>query len=199
VKRKTLFAALACALLVFSMLGCNALQTTNHLRSIQLNVALINGVAPSGQNGFVTLQGNGGTIQLQAIGNYSSGQTKDLTNEVTYTVAVDPNADIDDEDPAQLLLPPCKVPDCPVPSAPPYTSGTVEYSPTGLITAVEPAVCTIVNVAILPAKTPSWAYVGDYMVTASFGGFTSQPIFIPVASAVGVADPVNTSGACGPG
>src|ERR1700686_4607673 len=58
VNLKTLFAALACALLVFSMLGCG---TTNHLQSITLGASLINGVPPSGQAGFFTLQGNGGT------------------------------------------------------------------------------------------------------------------------------------------
>src|SRR6266481_10026422 len=36
VKRKTLFAALACALLAFSMLGCG---TTNHLQSVQLSTS----------------------------------------------------------------------------------------------------------------------------------------------------------------
>src|ERR1700681_2778561 len=81
VNLKTLFAALACALLVFSMLGCG---TTNHLQSITLGASLINGVPNKTQSGFFTLEGNGGTIQLQAIGNYSSSKTKDLSNEVTY-------------------------------------------------------------------------------------------------------------------
>ena len=53
VTRKTLFAASICALLVFS-LGCG---NTNKLQSITLTAALINGVAPTGQSGFVTLQG----------------------------------------------------------------------------------------------------------------------------------------------
>jgi hypothetical protein len=87
VTRKTLFAASICALLVFS-LGCG---NTNKLQSITLTAALINGVAPTGQSGFVTLQGNGGTIQLLATGMYTNGKTKDLTGVVTYTAIVDPN------------------------------------------------------------------------------------------------------------
>ncbi len=176
--RKTLFAALVCALMVFSMLGCG---TTDHLKSIQLNATLINGVAPSSQPGFITLQGNGGTIQLQAIGTYSGGKTQDLTKTATYTVIVDPLHNIDAF--GNTLLPPCQAPSCPSPSSPPYTSGTLEYSPTGLITAVEPATCTFVDVGAV--GTPSYFYSGDYEVTVSFEGVTSQPVYVPVASSSG--------------
>jgi hypothetical protein len=193
VNRKTLFAALACALLVFSMLGCG---TSNHLQSITLNVSLINGVAPKTQGGFFTLLGNGGTMQLQAIGNYSSGQTKDLSQVVTYNVIVDPTYTQDAF--GNTLLTPCQAP-CSVAG-----QGTVEFSPTGLITAVEPATCTWVDIA--PAGTPSWFYVGDYKATVTFQGITSQPIYMPVASSSGnqfyPPTPPNTennpSGACGP-
>jgi len=178
VNRKTLFAVLACALLMVTMLGCGA---SNHLKSIQLNAALINGVAPASQTGFVTLQGNGGTIQLQAIGTYGGGTTKDLTKVAVYTVIVDPQYTMDAY--GNTLLPPCQAPSCPVPSAPPYTSGTVEYNATGLITAVEPATCTWVDVG--PSGTPSFFYTGDYEVTVTFDGITSQPVFIPIASSAG--------------
>ena len=182
VKPQTLFAALAGALLSLSMLGCG---TSNKLQSIQLNAALINGVPASSQSGFVTLQGNGSTIQLQAIGTYSSTKTKDLTNEVTYTVIVDPNYTKDAF--GNTLLPPCKSPSCPIPASPPYTSGTVEYNQTGLITAVEPATCTFVN------NNGTFAYVGDYEVTVSFQGITSQPVFVPVASSTGPTGSCNGS------
>ncbi len=181
--RKTLLTALACALLVFSMLGCGA---TNHLQSIQLTAALINGVAPSAQTGIYDLKGDGGTIQLTATGTDSNNKTTNLTNEVTYAVIVDPNYTKDYR--GNALLPPCAAPSCPVPGAPPYTDGTVEYSPTGLITAVEPAACTWV-----PQGT-GWFFQGAYQVTASFGGVTSQPIYIPVASSSGPG----TNGQCGP-
>jgi hypothetical protein len=193
VKRKTLFAALACALLVLSMLGCG---TTNQLKSIQLSASLINGVAPTGQAGIATLSGYGSTIQLQAIGTYSGGTTQDLTKKVTYTVIVDPNYSSNGA--GGVLLPPCQAPNCPVPAAPPYTSGTVEYSSTGLFTAVDPAECTWVNNAPATATTPAWSYVGDYVVTVSFQGVTSQPFYIPIGSAAGVVSMSNTSGACGP-
>lgn len=176
VKRQTLFAALACALLAFSMLGCG---TSNKLQSIQLNAALINGVAPSGQSGFVTLLGNGGTIQLQAIGTYTGGKTNDLTKQVTYTVIVDPLHNVDAF--GNTLLPPCQAPSCPIGTAPNYTGGTVEYNVTGLVTAVEPATCTFIN------DQGADVYTGDYEVTVSFGGITSQPVFIPVASSAGPA------------
>jgi hypothetical protein len=179
VNRKTLFAALACAMLTFSMLGCG---TSNHLQSITLGASLINGVPPTGQAGFFSLNGLGGTIQLQAIGNYSSGKTKDLSNEVSYTMIVDPINNVDDNDNPL--------------SAPPQTA---QISVTGLVTATDPAVCTWVNVAVPPATNPAWAYVGDYRVIVTFEGITSQPVYIPVASAAGIPSVTNPTGACGPG
>jgi hypothetical protein len=193
VNRKILFGALACALLAFSMLGCG---TSNNLKTIQLTAALINGVAPSGQNGVVTLQGNGGTIQLLATGTFSGSGQQNLTKMVTYNVIVDPSNNSDGGGGA--LIPPCQAPSCPAPSGPPYTSGTVEYSSTGLITAVEPAECTWVNSAVNPATTPAWSYVGDYIVTASFQGVTSQPFYVPIGSAAGVVSDSNVTGDCGP-
>ena len=190
VKRKTLFAALACALLVFSMLGCGI---SNHLQTITLGASLVNGVPVSSQAGFFSLQGNGGTIQLQAIGNYSSGKTKDLTNVVTYKIVVDPVASVDAF--GNTLLPPCQPPQCPSPSAPPYTSGTLEFDPTGLITAIDPATCTWIDTSSDPTK-PSWFYVGAYVVTVTFEGITSQPLYIPVASSGGVVSPGNPNGVC---
>src|SRR5271168_3390412 len=67
VNRKTLFAALACALLTFSMLGCG---TTNHLQSIQLSTS--NASETPGTT--LVLSGIGGTLQLYTWGNYSSGK-----------------------------------------------------------------------------------------------------------------------------
>src|ERR1700704_2359147 len=68
VKRKTLFAALACALLVFSMLGCG---TTNHLQSITLSVSNTN---PNAGNGFTVHPGV--PVQMYTWGTYSSGNQK---------------------------------------------------------------------------------------------------------------------------
>jgi hypothetical protein len=186
VNRKTLLAGFACALLVFSMLGCGQ---TNDLKSIQLTAALINNVVPTSQSGIYNLSGDGATIQLKATGVYSSGKTKDLTNMVTYSVIVDPNyTQTYTHQVLTTLLPPCQAPACPNPSAPPFTQGTVEYSPTGLITAVEPATCS------WEQDGSGWFFQGAYQVTVSFEGITSQAIQIPVASEAGPF----ANGACGP-
>ena len=163
-KRTTLLAAFACALLTFSLLGCG---TTNHLQTIKLTVA-----SSSGTGGLFNVKGIGGSLQLVATGNYSSGQTKDLTNVVTYSVVPDPNG---------MLLP-----------APPLT---VTMSKTGMMTAVEPAVCTWHDGEPDPTQNqPVWFLTGSYIVTATFQGVTSQPAFVAVASAAGDGP----SGACGP-
>jgi hypothetical protein len=186
VKCKHILAALGCALLALTTVGCGAFKgDTNHLQSITLDVSLINGVPPTGQSGFVTLVGNGGTIQLQPMGNYGGGVAKDLTRMATFNVSVDPLADVDAFD--NPLLQPCFGP-CPNPFD--GVHGTVEWDATGLVTAVEPAVCTFVDTAPLDPVTgkpvtPSWAYTGDYVVTATYAGVTSQPVYIPVASSTG--------------
>jgi hypothetical protein len=212
VKCQQILAALVLAIVSLSLIGCGAVKgQTSDLKSITLGVSLVNGIAPATQSGFFTLEGNGGTIQLQATGEYSGGTTKDITHVVTYNVIVDPNYTQDAY--GNTLVPPCTPPSCPVPaSGPPYTSGTVEYSPTGLIAAVEPATCTWVDIAPLQNGTvqpPSWFYNGDYVVTVTYQGITSNPIYIPVASSSGnqyypwqndgnSAYENNPTGACGP-
>jgi hypothetical protein len=175
---KTLYAALACALLVFSMLGCG---TTNHLQSVQLSTS----AATEAPMGTLEVKGFGGTLQLYAWGNYSSGAHKLLNNvNVAYHISItpgsaawtgvlgDPNAN-----PAQ----------------------TVQLTPNGLLTAVTPFACTFINVAVTPpATTPAWALDGTYSVTATFQGLTSPAAFVAVASEAGIASASNTSGACGP-
>ena len=187
-KCKTILAMLACVALAVSLVGCGAFKgDTSDLKSITLTVALINGQPPSSQSGFVNLQGNGGTIQLLATGEYTGGTTKDITHVATYNVVVDPQHNMDAFN--NTLLPPCAPPSCPDPTEPPYTSGTVEYSPTGLLTAVEPATCTWVDVEPLDGtgkpQNPSWFYTGDYVVTVTFQGITSNPIYVPIASSAG--------------
>jgi hypothetical protein len=164
VNRKTLLPALACALLVFSMLGCGA---TNHLQSITLSVTSQNGVSLTSQSGVYTLLCDGGTLQLAATGNYNNGKTKDLTNQVAFTMIVDPNYSVDAYN-------------HPLPAPP----ATAQISTTGLITAVEPATCTWVDPVPAPG-TASWFFMGAYQVTASLDGVTSQPAYIPVASQAG--------------
>ncbi|MFZ0956101.1 MAG: hypothetical protein WAN60_07145 [Candidatus Sulfotelmatobacter sp.] len=137
-----------------------------NLRTIQLT-------APS-----TVLQGIGGTIQLQAEGTYSYGANKDLTNLVTYTIIVDPVNGVDINGVA-LPTPP----------------STAMVSPTGLVTAVDPPVCTFADVGT--ATTPAWVLTGTYEITATYRGVTSQPVYIGVASAAG-PPAAPASGQCGP-
>ncbi len=199
-KRTNILAALACALLVFVLVGCGA---TNKLQSVTLGVSLINGVAPSGQSGFFTLEGNGGTMQLTATANYSNGKSQLVHGAgVVYSIVVDPVNNVDAY--GNPLPTPCMATPC----AQTSSQGTALLSPTGLVTAVEPATCTWVDIAPLPATTPSWFYSGDYEVTVTYQGVISQPIYIPVASSAGdqyypyfdidAANLNNPTGACGP-
>jgi hypothetical protein len=73
VNLKTLFAALACALLVFSMLGCG---TTNHLQSVQLSTSNTSEVPM----GTLEVKGVGGTLQLYMRGETTAaGRIRSLT------------------------------------------------------------------------------------------------------------------------
>jgi hypothetical protein len=191
VNRKTLFAALACALLVFSMLGCG---TTNHVQSIQLSKSNTSETPMNGLN----VPGISSTLQLYVWENTSNGKAVLLHGEgIAYQIVLDPDNFVDA---FGIVLP-----------APPQV---LNLSTTGLITGIDPAVCTWVDVAgiIPPATTappPSWQLSGSYDVTATFGGLTTPPVNIGVASAGG--DPSNPAlpngegtnnnpnGLCGPG
>lgn len=162
-KRKTIFTAMLGTLLALTLLGCGG---SNKLQTIEISIG--------DSNTMYNLKGIGGTLQLKVTGNYSSGKTHDLTNTATYSIVPDPALS----------------PDLPVPPL------TVTLSNTGLLTAVQPGICTWENVQPDPTKVqsdPIWVIDGDYVVTASFDGVTSQQVFVTVASA---ADP--TTGTCGP-
>jgi hypothetical protein len=122
------------------------------------------------------LAGEGGTVQLFATGTYSTGAQKDLTNRVTFTATI-PVGSTDDTG-AALQAPP----------------NTITISSTGLVTAVAPFVCTWIDTTPT-STTASWVISGSYHVVASFGGVTSQPLFITVASQ---ASSTNPKGNCGP-
>ena len=171
--RKPLLAAFGCALLAISLLGCGG---SNKLQTITLSIG--------GQGGTFNLQGIGGTLQLQALGNYSNSKTHDLTNVVTYNVIVDPVNNVDAF--GNPLLPPPE---------------TVTLNATGLLTAVNPATCSWEDVSPDPTKF-AWFLSGEYQITATFQGITSQPVFVAVASSAG--NPVfngitnNPNQQCGP-
>jgi len=129
----------------------------------------------NGTTGVVNLVGLGGTLPLAVHANYTSGKWIDETNYAKFTVTamgVDFNTG--------LAL-----------SASP---ATLAVSSTGLITATDPAVCTWDNLGTSTA--PGWAYVGWYEITATYRGFTSEPVYIPVASAA--SSQTGMGGQCGP-
>jgi hypothetical protein len=162
VKRKYILAALV-GTLALILSSCG---TSDKLSTITIS---------DGSSSLANLQGIGGTLQLTVTANYTSGKTVDITNWAVYTAVPDPINNVDDTG-LPLASPPA----------------TITISATGLLTAVDPAVCTWQNLGTV--ATPSWFLTGDYKITATYKGFTSQPIFIGVASAA-----ANTGdGTCGP-
>ena len=183
-KRKTLLTALACALLVFSMMGCG---TTNNLQSVQLSGSNVS----EGSTGTISIGVNGsvvGPVQLYVWANYSNGKAVLLNGEsVVYAMAVTTD-NPDAVDPSTGALYP--LPDPPQ---------TLELSATGLLTAVSPSACTWFNSAVPPATSPAWSMVGSYSVTATYKGMVTPPLFVAVASAPGVYNATtNPTGECGP-
>ena len=173
-KRKTIFAALACALLVFSMLGCG---TTNHLQSITLSNS---NADPNAGNGFIV---HGGLpVQMYTWGIYSSGKQKLLFGTgLQYQILStpfgfaetgtfgDPNA------------------------TPPQT---VELSADGQLTPIAPTACSFVDVATT-GTTPAFQTTGWYIVTATYAGQTTPPGAIYMATEGLPATKTNPSGECG--
>lgn len=151
-KRTLFFATLLLSAVALLTTSCG---TSDKIGSVSMQVVGAQGA------GVVNLAGLGGTLQLQVLANYTSGKQIDETNFVTYTITAEGTDDLG----TPLSTPPL----------------TVTLNSTGMVTAVQPAVCVWVNSST--TSTPSWAYKGDYKVVATYRGFTSNPVFIPVASA----------------
>jgi hypothetical protein len=170
VKRTTLIYVIATALAMLGLLGCG---TTNKLQSVHLS-------PDGGPDGFVSLSGEGGTLQFKVIANYTNKQGYDMTNKVVYTVTPigeDVNGN-------------------PLP-APPLD---VVMNATGMMTATEPFVCTWFDKNYPLDRDPAnnlkeaWFLSGSYKVVATFKGMDSNPAFVAVASASG--NGINSN--CGP-
>jgi len=185
VNRKTLFAALACALLTISMLGCGA---SDKLQSIQLSTS--NTQPGTGAGTYINLYGTDAPAQFYTWGNYSNGKQVLLGGSgLSYKISVTPGSLTLDYNNNQY------VPLTSDPNANPPQ--TIQLSPNGMITAVAPFECTWENFAQSPATAPSFAYVGSFTVTATYGAFTSPPAYVPVASSVvGVTSTTNPQGLC---
>jgi hypothetical protein len=184
VNRTTLFAALACALLVFSMLGCG---TTDKLQSIQLSISPT--VPGTGAGTYFDLYGTGTPFQFYVWGNYSNGKQQLLSGNIQYHIMVTPNS-LTLDNSTGLYVPLTSDPNANPPQ-------TVQLSPSGVVTAVTPFECTWINTAQPPTTTPSFAYVGSFTVTATTQGLTTPPAYVPVASDVaGVTSTSNPQGLC---
>jgi len=153
------------------MSGCG---TSDKIGSVSISAA--------GSTGTVNLAGLGGTLQLQVMANYTSGKQIDETNFATYTITeegVDDNGN-------------------PLP-APPYG---LQLNNTGMLTATADqngnGICTWTNLNTSSTATssPSWFFTGDYKIIANYRGFSSNPIYIPIAS--GASNQAVNNGQCGP-
>lgn len=166
---------------ILALLGVLTLLTTSCGVGDKIGSVSVTAVGITG--GTVNLAGLGGTLQLHVLANYTSGKQIDETNFATYTVTNEGfywTYDSSGNPSTQVAMP-----------TPP---ATLTINSTGMITAVDPAVCSWVNLGTL--AEPGWAYTGDYMIVAHYRGFSSNPIFIPLASAASGQN--NTNGQCGP-
>ena len=159
-----------------TFLGLLSLLTTSCGTGDKIGSVTITAAGASG--GVVNLQGLGGTLQLIVTANYTSGKQITETNWATYTVTAQ---GVDDTG-AALPAPPLGV----------------TMNATGLLTAVDPGICTWTNenTGSSALTQPSWFFTGDYEVVATYRGFQSNPIYIPVSSAAS-SQPTN-NGQCGP-
>jgi hypothetical protein len=164
--KRSLILATCVALLSLLSTSCG---TGDKIGSVSITAAGASG-------GTINLQGLGGTLQLTVTANYTSGKQINETNFATYTIT--PEGTLDDEV-TPLPTPPLGV----------------TLNATGMLTAVDPGICTWYNEAPT-IQSPSWFFTGDYKVVATYRGFQSNPIYIPVSSAA--SDQSQNNGQCGP-
>lgn len=167
-------------------IGAISLSTTgcgvsDSIKSLQI------GANGNSVGGSYNLSGVGAVLQLNVMAVYHSGKLIDVTNDSVFSVGVPPNAFIfTSNDPA--------FPPGPLPAWDP-TVGTI--SKTGLMTGIA-QICTWVDpddptkTPAAPFNPPKWEYTGYYQVTASYRGFTSQPL------GVGIGIATSNVPGCGP-
>lgn len=174
-KRTKVLATLLAATLSIIMSGCG---TSDGIKSL-----LLTSTGTSSGN-FFNLAGADGTLQLKVYAVYNSGKMIDETNAATWTVTTVGTGDSTNG----------------VGPLPPYGPDTVPINSTGLMTAIVP-LCTWADAVDntktppAPANPPIWQYTGYYQVTATYRGFTSQPVAIGVGSLSSSTSPI---GGCGP-
>jgi hypothetical protein len=181
VKRIQILVTLLVAISLFST-SCG---TGDSIKSLLLTSTGAN------NSGTYNLPGVDATLQLKVYAIYNSGKMIDVTNASTWSVT--PQGCVFSGDPTN----PCAG------ALPPYGPDTVPINKTGLMTGIVP-ICTWMdplvttgsgtNKTTAPANPPIWEYTGYYQTTASYRGFTSQPVGI----GVGVAASNSPTGGCGP-
>jgi hypothetical protein len=172
VKRTSILATILVAISLFS----SSCGTGDKIGSVSMQVV-------GSGTGTVNLSGLGGTLQLQVLANYTSGKQIDETNFSTYTVT--PSGFEATYDAGGNLIVP--------PAAPAMPAGGITLSNTAMVTAVT-GICSWTNLGTV--AEPGWAFTGNYMITATYRGFTSNPVYIPLASAA--SSQPGMDGACGP-
>jgi len=170
VKRTLVLATLLVATLILST-SCG---TSDSIKSLLLTSTGTN------NSGTYNLPGVDATLQLKVFAVYHSGKQIDVTNDSTWSV-----------------MPMCC--DQSGNDLPPYGPLTVPINKTGLMTDIV-LLCTWTDAPDSTktppfANPPIWEYTGYYQTTASYRGFTSQPVGIGVGS---VASNVSPIGGCGP-
>lgn len=175
VKRSKGLATLLIAALVI-LSGCG---TSDSIKSLLLTSSGAN------NNGFYNLPGVDATLQLKVYAVYNSGKMIDETTEATWAVV--PTGTDQNFNPL-----------------PPYGPDTVPINKTGVMTGIA-QLCTWTDAIVTtgtgtsattgPANPPIWEYTGYYQTTASYRGFTSQPVGIGVGV---VASNNSPTGGCGP-
>ena len=172
--RKTIFPALAGALLMLSLLGCGA---TNHLQSITLSIS---NTDPNAGTGFILRPGS--PVQMYTWGTYSSGKQQLLFgNHLAYQIATAPYGSAE----TGIFGDPNATP-----------PQTVQLSADGLLSPIEPPACSFVDVATT-GTTPAFQTTGWYIVTATYLGQTTPPGAIYMATAGLPATVTNPTGECG--
>ncbi len=159
--------------------------TSDYMQSIQLSST------GSTAGGFYNLAGVDGTLQLQVLAVYHSGKMINVTNNSTFAM-VPTGCTFSGN-----YLSPCG------PALPAPGPTTVTINPNGLMTGIA-QICTWEDgwtsatsngVTTITFDNPAvWMYTGYYQVTATYRGFTSQPVGI----GVGVTESDAPGGGCGP-
>jgi hypothetical protein len=104
------------------------------------------------------------TENIIVTAHYSNTKSNIVTAHATFNISTSGT------DFAGNLLPPAST----------SPDSDLRYDTSGLLTAVEPGACTWVNVGTTAA--PSDAMSGYYIVTATYKGLTSQPIYVPLGT-----------------